>query len=142
MISQASLSPVYSLLRSIPGIGELTAVTILAEIGDVNKFPTPKQLVAFSGLDPSVFESGKFKSSNNRISKRGSAYIRKMLYRAVIVGITRHSEKPVKPALYAYYTKKIAEGKPGKVAIVACCNKLLRIIYGVWRCGTPFVNVQ
>lgn len=142
MVSQASLSPVFNLLRSIPGVGELTAITILAEIGDVNLFPTSKQLVAFAGLDPSVFESGKFKASNNRISKRGSAYLRKALYQAVIVGITCHSGKPVNPALQAFYTKKIAEGKPGKVAMIACCSKLLRIIYGVWRSGAPFANVR
>lgn len=104
--------------------------------------PTSKQLVAFAGLDPSVFESGKFKVSNNKISKRGSAYLRKVLYQAVIVGITTPSEKPVNPVLHAFYTKKIPEGKSGKVAMIACCNKLLRIIYGVWRSGTPFVNVQ
>ena len=142
MIAQASLSPAYSLLRSIPGVGELTAVTILAEIGDVNKFPSSKQLVAFSGLDPSVFESGKFKASNNRISKRGSAYLRKSLYQAVIIGIGVRSDRPVNPVLHDFYTKKITEGKAGKVAMIACCNKLLRIIYGVWHSGTPFVNDQ
>lgn len=142
MISQASLSPVYSLLRSIPGVGELTAVTILAEIGDVKRFPTSKQLVAFSGLDPSVFESGKFKATNNRISKRGSTYLRKALYQAVFIGTGVRSGRPVNPSLHAFYTKKVAEGKSRKVAMIACCNKLLRIIYGIWRSGTPFVNVQ
>lgn len=58
MIEQASLFPVFPLLRSIPGVGELTAATILAEIGDISRFLTPKQLVAFAGLDPAVFESG------------------------------------------------------------------------------------
>jgi transposase len=142
MIAQASLSPVYSLLRSIPGVGELTAVTILAEIGDVHRFPTVKQLVAFSGLDPSVFESGKFKATNNRISKRGSSYLRKALYQASVIGIGQRNDKPVNPVLRDFYTKKITEGKSVKVALVATCNKLLHIIFGVWRSNTPFFNVQ
>lgn len=70
LIAQAKLSPIFHLILSIPGVGELTAATILSEIGDIHRFPTVKQLVAFAGLDPSVFESGKFKATNNKISKR------------------------------------------------------------------------
>ncbi len=54
------------LLMSIPGIGFLTAVTIMVEIGDFNNFTKPKQLVAYFGLDPSVNESGKFKSDKEK----------------------------------------------------------------------------
>jgi len=138
MIEQASLSPVFSLLLSIPGVGELTAAAILAEIGDVSRFPSPKQLVAFAGLDPSVFESGKFKSTNNRISKRGSTYLRKALYQATVAGIAKRSTGILNPVLYEYYSKKLAEGKPSKVAIVATSSKLLRIIYGIWTSQQPF----
>ncbi len=67
--NKAELSPAYNLLLSIPGVGELTAATIISEIGDISRFSTVKKLVAFSGLDPSVYESGKFKSSHNKISK-------------------------------------------------------------------------
>src|SRR5699024_2287006 len=59
------------LLMSIPGVGFLTAVTIMVEIGDFNNFTKPKQLVAYFGLDPSVNESGKFKSDKEKMSKRG-----------------------------------------------------------------------
>lgn len=138
MIEQASLSPAFSLLLSIPGVGELTAATILGEIGDISRFPTSKQLVAFAGLDPSVFQSGKFKSSNNKISKRGSSYLRKALYQATVVGIAKRSSGILNPVLFEYYSKKLAEGKPTKVAIVATSNKLLRIIYGIWSNHQPF----
>lgn len=131
IIEQASLSPVFSLLLSIPGVGELTAATILGEIGDISRFPTSKQVVAFAGLDPSVFESGKFKSTNNRISKRGSSYIRKALYQATVVGISKRTTGILNPVLYEYYSKKLSEGKPSKVAIVATSSKLLRIFYGL-----------
>jgi len=139
IVEQASLSPAYFLLRSIPGVGELTAATIIGEIGDIDKFPTAKQLVAFSGLDPSVFESGKFKSTNNKITKRGSNYLRKALYQATIAGIANRKDGPCNTLLYEFYSKKIAEGKPNRVAIIATCNKLLRIIYGIWHNQQPFI---
>ncbi|MGF0111106.1 transposase, partial [Clostridium sp. SGI.024] len=60
------------LINSIPGIGRLTAITIIAEIGDIDGFVKPKHLVAFFGIDSSVNESGKFKGNQNKISKRGT----------------------------------------------------------------------
>ncbi|MGM0411656.1 MAG: transposase, partial [Bacillota bacterium] len=76
------LSSAFPLLLSIPGVGELTAATIIGEIGCVSRFPTVKQLVAYFGLDPSVYQSGRFKATNNKISKRGSPYLHKALYQA------------------------------------------------------------
>lgn len=140
IIEQASISPAYLLLRSIPGVGELTAAIILSEVGDVLRFPSAKQLVAFSGLDPSVFESGKFKSTNNKVSKRGSPYLRTALYQATVAGIAKRKGGPINPVLFEFYSKKTSEGKSSKVAIVATCNKLLRIIYSVWKSKQPFVN--
>jgi transposase len=139
MISQAEMISAYSLLRSIPGVGPLTAATILAEIGDIQRFPSVKQLTAFAGLDPSVFESGTFKSKNNKISKRGSVYLRKALYQATVAGISRQAHGIRNPILFEYYQRKILEGKKPKVAIIATSHKLLRIIYGIWTHQTPFV---
>lgn len=139
MVEQASLSPVFTLLRSIPGVGDLTAATILGEIGDISRFPSSKQLVAFAGLDPSVFESGKFKSTNNRISKRGSSYLRKALYQATVVAISKRNSGVLNPVLYDYYSSKLSQGKPSKVAIVATSSKLLRIIFGIWKSRQPFI---
>jgi len=56
----------------VPGIGDKIAATIISKIGDINQFEHPKKLVFYAGLDPSVFESGKFKASINRITRRGS----------------------------------------------------------------------
>lgn len=130
----------FPLLLSIPGVGELTTTTILAEIGDIKKFPNSKQLVAFAGLDPAVFESGNFKSSQQKITKRGSTYLRKALYQATVAGISNRKNGPCNSVLYDFYSRKLAEGKPKKVAIVATCNKLLRMIYGIWHNNTPYKN--
>src|SRR5690606_17833813 len=66
----------YEIIKSIPGIGEKIAATIISEIGEIDRFNHPKKLVAFAGVDPSVFESGRFKASINRITKRGSSRLR------------------------------------------------------------------
>jgi len=66
----------YDLIQSIPGIGHKIAVTILSEIGEVERFDHPKKRVAFAGIDPSVFASGKFTATRNRITKRGSKQLR------------------------------------------------------------------
>ena len=138
MASQASLSPQFELLLSIPGVGELTATTTLSEIGDINRFPTTKQLVAFARLDPSVYQSGKFTASNNKIPKRGSTYLRKALYQSTIAGIMNRTNGPKNTLLYCFFARKIAEGKPHRVAIIATSNKLLKIIFGILKSGKPF----
>lgn len=61
----------YEILQSIPGIGKKISATIISEIGEIDRFTDPKKLVAFAGIDPSVFESGKFTATKNRITKRG-----------------------------------------------------------------------
>lgn len=130
--------PVYALLRTIPGVGPITAAVILSEVGDIKRFPTTKQLTAFAGLDSSVYESGTFKSNKNRISKRGSSYLRTALYQATVCGISKQVHGPRNPILSRYYQQKRADGKSAKVAIVATSNKLLRIIFGMWTREEPF----
>lgn len=134
----AALSPLYELLRTIPGIGEVTACVILSEIGDINRFPTKKQLIAYAGLDPSVFQSGKFTASKNRISKRGSPYMRKALYQATYIGISERKSLPVNPVIRRFYDLKKSQGKPGKMALVAASNKLLCMIFAILKSGKPF----
>jgi transposase len=74
--AQAQELEEYGFIQSIPGIGDKIAATILSEVGEINLFKHPKKLVAFSGIDPRVHESGKFKATQNRITKRGSSKLR------------------------------------------------------------------
>lgn len=74
-------------MRSIPGIGDKLAATIVAEIGDVRQFKEAKQLVAFAGLDSGIFSPGKLTATGSRITKRGSKRLRRSLYLAVQCGI-------------------------------------------------------
>ena len=62
----------HSVLMTIPGIGTTNGGMILGEIGDIHRFSTPGKLLAFAGLDPSVYQSGNFQAKKTRMSKRGS----------------------------------------------------------------------
>ncbi|MEC0255166.1 IS110 family transposase [Paenibacillus lautus] len=72
-----------SLVKSIPGIGDKLAAAIVAELGDESQFKDAKQIVAYAGLDPGNYSSGKFTATSNRITKRGSKRLRRALYLAV-----------------------------------------------------------
>ncbi|MEK5400136.1 IS110 family transposase [Paenibacillus sp. FSL K6-2859] len=119
----------YDLIQSIPGIGHKIASTILSEIGEVDRFDHPKKLVAFAGIDPSVFASGKFTATRNRITKRGSRQLRYALVLAVQCGLIRSRNTRIKE----FYDRKRAEGKPHKVALVACANKLVHWLYAILK---------
>ncbi|WP_077324133.1 IS110 family transposase [Virgibacillus siamensis] len=126
----------YALVQSVPGVGEKIAATIISEIGGIDLFERPKQLAAYAGLDPSVFESGKFKASINRITKRGSSRLRQALYTAVQCGIAKNRNKK----LIAFYNRKRSEGKPHKVAVIACANKLVHWIHVMLKRQEAFVD--
>lgn len=138
MYDLAMLSPHYELLRSVPGIGEVTASVILSEIGNFDRFHSKKQLIAYAGLDPSVFQSGKFTAKNNKISKRGSPYLRKALYQAACAGVSKRANGYANKELRAFYDKMIDSGKPAKVAMTASSAKLLRMLFGIMKTETPF----
>jgi transposase len=138
----------YKIIQSIPGIGEKIAATIISEIGEIDRFNHPKRLVAFAGVDPEVFESGKFKATLVRITKRGSSRLRHALYMAVRSGIrdcrkqkTTDEIIPRNKRLRAFYDKKREEGKLYKVAVIACVNNLLHWIYAILKNRTTFQDL-
>lgn len=114
-------------LQSIPGIDEVTAPIILAEIGDINNFSSPSKLTAFAGIDPSENQSGNKKSSNEKTSKRGSPYLRHALFTIAMVASNND------PVMHDYYIKKRAEGKHHYVALTGIERKLLGIIFHVLK---------
>ena len=114
-------------LQSIPGIGESLAPVILAEIGDINNFSTPSKLTAFAGIDPSENQSGNKKSTDEKISKRGSPYLRHAIYQAAFVASNND------PVMRAYYQKKRAEGKHHYVALAGVERKILGIVFHVLK---------
>ena len=112
-----------SVIMTIPGIGYINGGMILGEIGDIRRFPGPKQLLAFAGLDPSVYQSGNFQAKRTRMSKRGSKVLRYALMNSA------HNVVKNNSTFKAYYDAKMAEGQTHYNALGHCAGKLVRIIY-------------
>ncbi|HOT59695.1 MAG TPA: IS110 family transposase [Spirochaetales bacterium] len=134
-----ALSLTIELLCSIPGIGLLTAATIVAEVGDFSAFLKPGKLAAYFGIDPSVKQSGQFEGTENKMSKRGSRLLRRVIFTTALANVRKkRNGKEHNPVLYEYYRKKCAS-KPKKVALGAVMHKLIAIIFAVLRDRKPFV---
>ena len=132
------LSMSIALLCSIPGIGLITAATILAEIGDFSAFSKPDKLVAFFGIDPSVKQSGQFVGTQNKMSKRGSPVLRRVIYIAALASISMKRNGIANNAvLYEFYHNKCIN-KAKMTAIGAVMHKLVFIIFAVLRDKKPF----
>ncbi|MDI9412370.1 MAG: IS110 family transposase [Bacillota bacterium] len=134
----ADASQHIKLLDDMPGVGFITAVTLVAEIGDFSLFKSPKALVAFFGIDPSVNQSGKFTGDKNKISKRGTRFGRRVLFTVDMASIrTNRNGEPINPVLQEFYKKKCIDKKK-KVALVAVMHKLLHYMFAVLRDGEPY----
>ncbi|OGL65526.1 hypothetical protein A2753_04600 [Candidatus Uhrbacteria bacterium RIFCSPHIGHO2_01_FULL_47_11] len=127
-------TPEQKLLQTIPGVGPITAVSFIAEVGDIQRFTHPKKLVAFIGLDSRVHQSGTSVRGKGYISKRGNKILRTRLYNAASVAVLH-------PNLFQrFFQRKRSEGKPYRVALVATMNKMTHVIHSVWTNNKPFVD--
>ena len=122
-------------LTSIPGVGTVLAATILSEIGDISRFSSADKLLAFAGLDPSVKQSGEFTSNQNRMSKRGSPYLRRAIWLASTVAVQ------CDPMFRTYYEKKMSEGLHYMNVIGHVSKKMTAVIFAVLRDGQPYQPV-
>ena len=129
------------LIESIPGAGFLTAVTVIAEIGDFSAFSSPKQLFAFFGLDPAVKQSGKFVGTQVKMSKRGSAIARRAIFTIALVsiGINRKGVANNQVLRDCYLLK--CKSKPKMVAIGVVMHKVCNIIFAILRDNKEFVVI-
>lgn len=119
-------------ISSIPGIGIWLGAIIISEIGDINRFSSPKKLLAFAGLDPSVRQSGNFNATNTKISKRGSKHLRYAIGRASQLIIWNDD------TFYQYYTTKLAQGKSYLNTVGHVSHKLTRVIFTLLKTNTTF----
>lgn len=121
-------------LHTVPGVGPVLAAAIFSEVGDISRFGSdPARLVAYAGIDPSVKQSGDFTGSRNRMSKRGSPYLRRALWLAATVAYR------FDPTLAAFYQKKRAEGKAHMTAIGAVARKLTYVVFAILRDNKPYL---
>ena len=119
-------------LLTIPGVGFVTAGLIAGEIGDINRFHSPNSLVSFAGIDCTVYESGKYKSKHNIISKKGSKYLRYALFQVARIAWQWD------PVFKEYYIKKQSEGKHFYVILGHIQKKLVRLIYSLMKSGLNY----
>ena len=121
-------------ILSIPGMGYRMGAMILAEIGDFSRFDSPDKILAYAGLSPSTYQSGKLNAAGAyaHMEKRGSRYLRYALYNAA--KYVCHWE----PSFAAYLTKKQAEGKHYNVAISHAVKKLVRVLFALQTSGRAF----
>lgn len=130
----ALMDSIQSPITTITGIGPVLGAVILGEIGDISRFESPSKLVAYAGIDASVSQSGEFSSSNNRMSKRGSPYLRRALFQAALIAAFHD------PDLMAFYQKKKAEGKHHATCVGAVSRKLCYIIFAILKENRPYVK--
>ena len=117
------VSSLDSVIMTIPGIGYVNGGMILGEIGDIHRFSSPSKLLAFAGLDPSVYQSGNFEAKHTRMSKRGSKTLRYALVNAA------HNVVKNNDTFKSYYEAKRSEGRNHYNALGHCSGKLVRVIF-------------
>jgi len=109
-------------MLTIPGIGEISAASILSEYENINNFSSPAKMLAFAGLEPSIIQSGTLEAKGKMV-KHGSGHLRYVLMNTAMT-VIRYS-----PTFYDYYLRKRSEGKCHRVALSHVCKKLIRVIY-------------
>jgi transposase len=117
-------SAVAQALEEIPGIGPFIALLLIAEIGDITRFPSSKHLASYTGLVPSLYASGE-KRWTGAITKQGSTLLRWALVQAA-------HRAAVSPRFQDYYQRQRTRHGAGK-ATVALARKLAEIVYYRWR---------
>lgn len=119
-------------ILSIPGIGTSMAAMIISEIGSFDNFDSPDKILAFAGLAPTTYQSGKLESSHSKMEKRGSRYLRYALFNATKFVCNWE------PSFAIYLAKKRAEGKHYNVAISHATKKLVRVMFALEKSKTVY----
>ncbi len=118
-------------MLTIPGMGEISAATILSKYGEISNFLSPNKMLAFAGLEPSIIQSGTI-NNNGKMVKHGSGHLRYVIMNVALTLIANS------PTFYDYYLKKRSEGKCHRVALSHVCKKLIRIIYCLEKSNIDF----
>ncbi len=129
--------PAVGYLRSIPGVGLLTATAMVAFVGEVHRFPSARHFASFLGLTPREHSSGTLRRLG-RISKRGDAYLRTLLIHGARA-VLRAAHTSNSPTRLHAWALDLQRRRNHNVAAIALANKLARIVWAVWRQERCFV---
>jgi transposase len=130
---ESTMKEDLKIITSIHGINTKTAAPFLAEMGDHRNYKTYKNFIAFSGLDPSVNESGTF-IGMSKLSKRGNRHLRRIIYLMTFCAIR------IKGPFKSYFVRRRNEGLPFKKALFATAHKLIRTIFAMLTKRTYYVS--
>ena len=131
-LSKQILDEMESKLLTIPGMSYNQATAIHGFIGDIHRFNKSCQLLAYAGLDPSVYQSGNFEAHSTRMSKRGNSLLRyNLVYAAHNLVLHNRTFKE-------YYDLKRSQGKTHYCALGHCAHKLVRIIFKMLKSNVDF----
>src|SRR6185312_3797348 len=117
LAEQALARPDVRRLMTIPGVGAITALALVAVVGDITRFPSPRHLVGYLGLDPRVRQSGEKKARHGHISREGQAHARGLLVEAA------HTAIRTPGPLHAFHAR-IAARRGKQIALCATARKL------------------
>ncbi len=118
-------------LMTIPGVGSITALSIVGVIGDVDRFPSPRHLVGYLGLDPRVRQSGERKARHGHISREGQAHARGLLIEAA------HSAIRTPGPLRAFHAR-LKDRRGSQVALCATARKLAVLCWHLLTQGEDY----
>lgn len=128
----SNLKKIYNLATSIPGIGRITAMSLLYFTNEFKQYQNAKQLACYCGVAPFAHTSGTSVKGKNRVSHFANKTIKKLLHLVAMVAIQSDKE------LSQYYKRKVGEGKNKMLVINAVRNKILHRLCAVIKRGTPF----
>lgn len=128
------MAEINSVITTVPGIDAVDGAMILGEIGNINRFSSPAKLLAYAGLDPTVYQSGKFKANSTKMSKRGSKILRFALINAAWQ--LSLNDKTFED----YYNLKRSQGLNHYAALGHTAHKLVRVIFKLLKFNIPFVS--
>jgi len=125
----------FSILTSIRGVAAKTAAPFIAELGDHRNFDSYRKMIAFSGLDPTTHQSGKYEGMS-MISRRGNRHLRKVIYNMTFC-VIRYAGQ-----FKDYFLRRKREGLPFRKAILATAHKLVRTIFAMLNSGTYYKTAE
>ena len=139
LINNLKNTKLFKIINSIPGFGDFSTALLLAEVGDITRFEERKQFISFIGIDSITSQSG-IASYHGPISKSGSKFARTILFNVVttLIQICAHTDK--ENPIYLFFRKKQSEGKHHYKCIIACENKLCKIIYKMCTSDCTYIN--
>ena len=132
--AEKNYKPTLERLKSIPGIGPKTAIMLTVITGDFEKFENYKQLIAYVGFSPRLYQSGTSVKGKGHICKMGKSQIRKLMY------LCSWSAKKCNKGCIEMYNRLKEKGKPERVIKIALANKLLKQAFSIIKNKTYYTE--